>query len=63
MELLVKKIYIEQSHSIWSLIFLPTPLVVAWVNILTFSSPPPSLSPPHHQLFISFRYRGVGLLL
>ena len=30
------------------------PLVVAWVNILTFSSPP---SPSHHQLFVSLRYR------
>ena len=31
------------------------PLVVAWVNRLTYSSPsPPS---PHHQLFASLRYR------
>ena len=42
------------------------PLAVAWVNILTFSSPspplppPPSPSPPspsHHQLFVSIWYR------
>ena len=33
--------------------FLPTPLVVVWVNRWTFSPPPP----PHHQLFVSLRYR------
>ena len=32
------------------------PLAVAWVNILTFSSPPSPLS-SHHQLFVSLRYR------
>ena len=45
--------------------FLPTPLAVAWVNILIFSpssssSPSPSsssASSPHHQLFVSLRYR------
>ena len=34
--------------------FLPTPLAVAWVNRLTFSSPP-SLS-SHLQIFVSLRY-------
>ena len=38
---------------------LPMPLTVAWVNRLTFSpSSPSSSSPsPHHQLFVSLRYR------
>ena len=37
--------------------FLPTPIVVAWVNRWTFSSPSPPPSPSHHQLFVSLRYR------
>ena len=43
-------------------LFLPMPLAVVWVNILTFcpSSSSPSLSSSsstHHQLFVSLRYR------
>ena len=41
-----------------SVMFLPTPLAVAWVFRLTFSpssSPSPS-SPSHLQLFVSLRY-------
>ena len=44
--------------------FLPMPLAVVWVNILTFfsppsspSSPPPSSPSSHHQIFVSLRYR------
>ena len=39
------------SYGLFLLIFLPMPLVVAWVNRWTFSSTPSS--PSHHQL----RYR------
>ena len=38
-----------------TLMFLPTPLAVVWVNRLTFSSPPFPSS--HLQLFVSLRYR------
>ena len=34
-----------------SIMFLPTALAVVWVNIWTFSSPP-----PHNQLFVSLRW-------
>ena len=43
--------------------FLPTPLAVAWVFRLTFSSPPSPPPPPpylpssHLQLLVSLRYR------
>ena len=41
-----------------SIRFLHTPLVVAWVNKWTFSSPPPlPPSPSHLQLCVSLRYR------
>ena len=42
------------------IVFLPTPLAVAWVFRLTFSPSPPSPSPSppsHFQLFVSVRYR------
>ena len=49
--------YNKKHHTIIQ--FLPTPLAVAWVNILTFSpSPSPSSPHPSHlQLFVYLRYR------
>ena len=50
-----------------TILFLPMPLAVVWVNRCTFSSsPPPPPSPPSHfQLFVSLRYRkhhgGMGV--
>ena len=57
-----------KNHYLWiydipkmvKLCFLPTPLAVAWVNILYFfpsSSTSPSSPSPHHQLFVSLRYK------
>ena len=53
---------IHREMQLMNIFFLPMPLAVAWVNILTFSpSPSPSSSSssssPHHQLFVFLRYR------
>ena len=34
------------SLAVYAILFLPTPLAVVWVNILTFSSPPSPPPPP-----------------